>query len=1038
MIANKIISTIHITLVGLIIVLTVSFIALFIILQHGILIKNIDLPSVKAEELYIKWNEKLAVTLNELDISTPTSTQNASFTLNSIEAILKNTKMLLPLFEKIELRKIHVNHIDATFYYNNKEGVLYAHSSEFELLSRLYFKPYELHIAIASLQSYSYDTTIEGELIVYLNNKRIDASLACHIAPDANLHIEATVNQDALSFYVRSKQPIKDLYRITERFDIDPVISLWAIENIKASEYNIEYLSGVYEFDHPDTLFETLEAKATLLDMNYTFSPDLAPIVTEKTQLYFKNRVLDIRPYNGRFVQHRLPQSYLNIDFSQQEFYLNATIITDTVLDDDILKLLHTYHIDLPLQQRSGTTQSDLKLRINLHTLDTTAQGTFDVKRGSFLFKGELLHVEDLHLQLNNTHVDITRGSVRYNKLIKADIQGFLDPPKDQAYLLISPEYVDTGIMVLDTTEATTQATYRLNGSEETLSLSRSQWLVDTETITLDAFSAPFRFEDFSMVIPQTEVRWREYAQAKVSGDINISHRYGDINLTFNTLDINKLTLNDEAYTVHINYHDRLTLWSDVFGHFTYANQKIKVAPLQISYIDDTISVEKSKFYLHDKVEFQLQGNYQVQSEQGAFHLGYIRSYPQDLYRSHQDLNISYKQQDGNHIITMPSLDIIGILSKQGWWVNISDLSKVADVSPLLQRLNITEGNVSFQQITPSERVTFYGNIDYPYALVIDDEKLQYRYTFQGGFENNETNIDINNKIRVNIAQTITLDTHDIGFNIPELYRLFEEQQEHNGSTSYLTLQATNSFLYLSQKRRAPVDTMHLYRDAKTVFATLQHAEGTAQFELNEDNSFHLYGDHFNDAFMNNLLALAEHQKGSLYFYIYGVPQQFQGVVRVRKTILKDYKVINNVLAFVNTVPALTTFSLPQYSSKGLRVSEAYAGFTYEQEHLFIHDININSKELRISGNGEIDLKNNHVEMQLALKTDLGTTLSKVPIVGYLLFGDDGSVSTTVTVTGTLDNPTVTNAVAQDIIVAPFQLLKRTILLPVHLIEQVQ
>ncbi|MCF6330599.1 MAG: AsmA-like C-terminal domain-containing protein, partial [Sulfurimonas sp.] len=68
------------------------------------------------------------------------------------------------------------------------------------------------------------------------------------------------------------------------------------------------------------------------------------------------------------------------------------------------------------------------------------------------------------------------------------------------------------------------------------------------------------------------------------------------------------------------------------------------------------------------------------------------------------------------------------------------------------------------------------------------------------------------------------------------------------------------------------------------------------------------------------------------------------------------------------------------------------------------------------------------------LKTDLGSAASKIPIVGYILFGDD-TISTTLKVIGKLDNPKVKSMIAKDIIVAPINIIKRTLSLPFNLLK---
>ena len=51
-------------------------------------------------------------------------------------------------------------------------------------------------------------------------------------------------------------------------------------------------------------------------------------------------------------------------------------------------------------------------------------------------------------------------------------------------------------------------------------------------------------------------------------------------------------------------------------------------------------------------------------------------------------------------------------------------------------------------------------------------------------------------------------------------------------------------------------------------------------------------------------------------------------------------------------------------------------------------------------------------------------------MVGYILLGDDGSLATTLTLSGKLDDPKIDTAIAKEIVTAPFNILKRTLVYP--------
>lgn len=185
---------------------------------------------------------------------------------------------------------------------------------------------------------------------------------------------------------------------------------------------------------------------------------------------------------------------------------------------------------------------------------------------------------------------------------------------------------------------------------------------------------------------------------------------------------------------------------------------------------------------------------------------------------------------------------------------------------------------------------------------------------------------------------------------------------------------------------------------------------------------------------MENLFALSRFKDGALAFTISGSTKEYDGTFIIKDTAVLDYKILNNVLAFVNTIPSLVTFSLPGYSSKGLPVKEAYMKFKAKDDIYNITDMSLNSPELKILGRGVANFKADTINLDLNLQTDLGSGMSKIPAVGYILFGEN-SISTSLSVTGSLTNPDVNSKLAQEIIVAPLNIIKRTLLFPYKLLK---
>ena len=186
---------------------------------------------------------------------------------------------------------------------------------------------------------------------------------------------------------------------------------------------------------------------------------------------------------------------------------------------------------------------------------------------------------------------------------------------------------------------------------------------------------------------------------------------------------------------------------------------------------------------------------------------------------------------------------------------------------------------------------------------------------------------------------------------------------------------------------------------------------------------------------MQNLFAASKFKGGELDFSASGNTKVYNGYLNINNTTILEYGILNNILAFVNTIPSLVTFSLPGYNKNGLNVTNAYMSFKMDKSNeLNIKDMSLDSKEIKIVGRGKANIKKNNIDMKLNLKTDLGSTLSKIPIVGYIFLGNE-TISTSLKVSGKLDDPEISTLIAQDIIVAPLNIIKRTLLFPLHIFE---
>jgi len=167
------------------------------------------------------------------------------------------------------------------------------------------------------------------------------------------------------------------------------------------------------------------------------------------------------------------------------------------------------------------------------------------------------------------------------------------------------------------------------------------------------------------------------------------------------------------------------------------------------------------------------------------------------------------------------------------------------------------------------------------------------------------------------------------------------------------------------------------------------------------------------------------------------IGKDVKGEVIIEGGVMKGFKAYNNTLAFINTLPALAVLHDPGYSQEGFHIEKGVASYRMiDQKQIIFDSIHIEGGTANIAGTGEIDLEKKTINMNLAIQVarEFGKVVGNLPLVGYILMGEDKSMTVGLTITGSLDKPVVKTTTAQDILSLPLQILQRTLQSPVKML----
>jgi len=301
-------------------------------------------------------------------------------------------------------------------------------------------------------------------------------------------------------------------------------------------------------------------------------------------------------------------------------------------------------------------------------------------------------------------------------------------------------------------------------------------------------------------------------------------------------------------------------------------------------------------------------------------------------------------------------------------------------------------------------------------------------------------NITLVRRENLTTVEYVKLDVH-----LMELRRVRKpylekiETKEGTGEASQLIrIHAADSTLYTNFSH-IPCDSYHVKITTERPFSVLfesKHGDGEIRAIIYNDN-LKIVGQRLPDRVIHGIPALKELHGGYFDFDAAGRIDDFNGTIILRDTLWAKSPVYNNILAALNSVPAILTLKNPGFSNRGFKIRKGVVKYRYKAPVFHFEEIAIKGSSADIFGKGAIDFEHDTIDVRMRIKflETISRAMHKVPVAGYILFGDDGTISIGLSVEGPLKNPKVKTTAAKDIITAPINIIRRTFTFPFHLFE---
>lgn len=1010
-------------------------------LQNGLFIEEFSVSNIHIKQLYIKWNEKIDISLAEIDIEKNNNSTTTVFDTSNIDRYFISLSATKEWFDSLVIERISYGDIKGSFTYKiGESGFFRAHSSTLTLDTTLDLSPQSIQLTLNSFKDTKQKIDLNGVFYFNTQTNTLCSNLHAKLSNVADFTIYTVIGKKQLFYKLKSNKKIEDLEYLINLAHLPNGVRYWAYDAIGMSYARIEDISGHIEYDKIKDAYKNIHVKATLYDASYTYNKDLDTIRAKTIELEFTQGLFYIRPIEAYSYGLYLDKSWVLIDFTaKKEILLTLSLDFDAKLNKSVLKILKAYQIKLPFLQNSGEVATNLKIEVGLETISVHAKGSFFTKAANFDYLGLNIDIYDTTIVLDNYDVAIHDMSASYGNIAKALVDVAYNAKRAEGKIDFRLNSIHLLDGITNKNSKALKVSYKISPNNDTISIAASKWAFHGETISIDSAELPFNLQTLDVSVPATLLTIKDIGNAFISGKTNVKTFLTDLNIDVLNFNYDGFKSSQSNTPLHLHYEDKLEITSKNAIYFDVSGSKYQIDKFFLELKGDVLYLKHTLVKIGKYIEMKIYAKHNLKTNKAHVSLSnFILSDPNTgkvLYKKKKIL-LSTKIVDKT--IKVSSSEIASTFTAQdtGWRLNVNAISRVSKNSELLQELYITNGEFVLFKNQNDKYTRFQAKLKYPYKILLKNGELTDIYTVKGRIFKEKVYLNINDKLFFTIKEDMKLKMNNSSINILaliEAIKNFSEKDTDNDKHMNISVEAKNSSLYVSDKRSILYDTLNIQYYNKILTAQLAHNKGNAGLKL-EDKTFHLYGKEFGDLFMNKLFSLSKFSKGSLDFSLDGTLDDYRGVFYIRETTIKDYAILNNMLAFINTIPSLVTFSLPGYNKSGLLVKRAYLHFISMKSMINLEDIYLDSKEMKVVGKGKVDLKKDNIDVALNLKSDLGSDFAKIPLLGYAILGQD-TISTTLKISGTMEDPKVKSMVAKDIVIAPINIIKRTLSLPYKIIH---
>ena len=883
---------------------------------------------------------------------------------------LKNSIELLPkvlnFFQKIKINKLKIN--DNEFEIILDDEILYLDNKYINIASKIDTISNQVVFELYSLYLKDLNFLFDGKVKIDYFNEKIDYYGNFYYENlQSNINVEMT--KKIAKFYLVS-EPFKSLKFLKNFLHLPNIAESWMYDNVKG-DIKIEELYAEYDLINNHIIENSIQGKAQIKDAKIRFHKDVDAVNTKSLDIFFKDNRLHFNLMEPMFKDKKLDGSFVLINnlTSEKNGQVDVFLKTNSKLDKDILDILKAYNITLPIIQKNGNTQASLLMKFPYDTTkNMSTYGEFFLNDAKVAINNFEFESKNAEVILDDSIIKIKNSDFKYKDMINATLNLNLD-------IKTLKSYGDANIKSFLIKEENKESLVEIKDKNTAIDLNFNNEV----SILLKDLGTNIKISD--LIYVNIDDLSKIYPYSKLLKDNSIKE--GIVALQIK----DEKNINFEAF---IKGLDLPLQKNDTNIDSLEINGKIEDGKTKISSKDEDIKIE-----IDDKLNIYLK-NLDVILENNRIETTNLK----------QEVIISLF----NSKLKMDT-DIY-YLENAKIFIKNSGIDFEADVKDL--NLPIKKNNNKIEKL----------------SLV-------------GTLKNHITSIETKNK------DLILQLTEDSVFLYAEDYALHysstDSKKIENIKYKKIDIKGKNLIIFYDEVNKLLADEFVLRIRNDSKFVSLDYKQTSVTFRESKDKKIDIFSNNVSDEFINALIGKHIFDGGNLMFYASGYMNDLNGKLIIENSNVEGVTILNNLLLFIQTSPALINPLLAIPAVVGLATNSGFNLLAYnivdgtiefnynkDKELLDIKKLITIGNGIDFDGRGTVDLKNNIIDsnIKLIFFKDYSKLVGMVPVINYVLLGDNNRVETEVNLNGSLSDPDISTNLTKDTISVPMNIGKRILSFP--------